>query len=489
MKQKISIYNSLSRKKETFKPITKDYVGLYVCGPTVYGDPHLGHARPAITFDIVYRYLKLCGYKVRYVRNITDAGHLENDTDEGEDKISKKARLEQLEPMEVAHLYTLSYHNAMNQLNCKPPSIEPRATGHIIEQIEMIQKIIDNGYAYEKNGSVYLDVKKYNQSYPYGILSGRNLEDTIEGTRQLEKQTEKNNAVDFAIWKKASNEHIMKWSSPWGKGFPGWHMECSAMSEKYLGKTFDIHGGGMDLMFPHHEAEIAQSNACNDCMPVNYWMHNNMITIDGKKMGKSLGNFINLEEFFSGKHAKLDKAFSPMTIRFFILQAHYRSTLDFGNDALKAAEKGLAKLMDAVEALSEIQAKDKSTFDVEELEKKCYDAINDDFNTPILIAHLFEAVKLINLIKANKASLNNNDLILLKSIFDVFANEVLGLKKENHQKSNDFTNEIMDVILKLRKHAKINQDFITADLIRDELDGLGIQINDSRDGSSWQIKD
>lgn len=489
MKQKISIYNSLSRKKETFKPITKDYVGLYVCGPTVYGDPHLGHARPAITFDIVYRYLQLCGYKVRYVRNITDAGHLENDADEGEDKISKKARLEQLEPMEVAHLYTLSYHNAMNQLNCKPPSIEPRATGHIIEQIEMIQKIIDNGYAYEKNGSVYLDVKKYNQSYPYGILSGRNLEDTIEGTRQLEKQTEKNNAVDFAIWKKASNEHIMKWSSPWGKGFPGWHMECSAMSEKYLGKTFDIHGGGMDLMFPHHEAEIAQSNACNDCMPVNYWMHNNMITIDGKKMGKSLGNFINLEEFFSGKHAKLDKAFSPMTIRFFILQAHYRSTLDFGNDALKAAEKGLAKLMDAVEALSEIQAKDKSTFDVEELEKKCYDAINDDFNTPILIAHLFEAVKLINLIKANKASLNNNDLILLKSIFDVFANEVLGLKKENHQKSNDFTNEIMDVILKLRKHAKINKDFITADLIRDELDGLGIQINDSRDGSSWQIKD
>jgi len=489
MKQKISIYNSLSRKKETFKPITKDYVGLYVCGPTVYGDPHLGHARPAITFDIVYRYLQLCGYKVRYVRNITDAGHLENDADEGEDKISKKARLEQLEPMEVAHFYTLSYHNAMNQLNCKPPSIEPRATGHIIEQIEMIQKIIDNGYAYEKNGSVYLDVKKYNQSYPYGILSGRNLEDTIEGTRQLEKQTEKNNAVDFAIWKKASKEHIMKWSSPWGKGFPGWHMECSAMSEKYLGKTFDIHGGGMDLMFPHHEAEIAQSNACNDCMPVNYWMHNNMITIDGKKMGKSLGNFINLEEFFSGKHAKLDKAFSPMTIRFFILQAHYRSTLDFGNDALKAAEKGLAKLMDAIEALSEIQTKGKSTFDVQELEKKCYDAINDDFNTPILIAHLFEGVKLINLLKSNKASLNNNDLILLKSIFDIFANEVLGLKKESQQKSDDFTNEIMDVILKLRKHAKMNKDFITADLIRDELDGLGIQINDSRDGSSWQIKD
>ena len=314
MKDEVFIYNSLSRKKELLMPITKDYIGLYVCGPTVYGDPHLGHARPAITFDIVFRYLQYCGYKVRYVRNITDAGHLENDADEGEDKISKKARLEQLEPMEVAHYYTLSYHKAMSLLNCKSPSIEPRATGHIIEQIEMVKKIIDNGYAYEKNGSVYLDVSKYNEKYPYGILSGRNLEDTIEGTRQLDKQSEKKNPVDFAIWKKASEEHIMRWSSPWGEGFPGWHMECSAMAEKYLGKTFDIHGGGMDLMFPHHEAEIAQSNACNDCMPVNYWMHNNMITIDGKKMGKSLGNFINLEQFFTGEHEKLEKEFSPMTI-------------------------------------------------------------------------------------------------------------------------------------------------------------------------------
>ena len=385
MKEQVFIYNSLSRKKELLIPITKDYIGLYVCGPTVYGDPRLGHARPAITFDIVFRYLQYCGYKVRYVRNITDAGHLENDADEGEDKISKKARLEQLEPMEVAHYYTLSYHKAMSLLNCKSPSIEPRATGHIIEQIEMVKKIIDNGYAYEKNGSVYLDVSKYNEKYPYGILSGRNLEDTIEGTRQLDKQSEKKNPVDFAIWKKASEEHIMRWSSPWGEGFPGWHMECSAMAEKYLGKTFDIHGGGMDLMFPHHEAEIAQSNACNDCMPVKYWMHNNMITIDGKKMGKSLGNFINLEQFFTGEHEKLEKEFSPMTIRFFILQAHYRSTLDFGNDALKAAEKGLSKLNEALEKLESVEASEKSTLDVKELQKKCHQALNDDFNTPVLI--------------------------------------------------------------------------------------------------------
>ena len=488
MRQEIYIYNSLSRKKELFKPITKDYIGMYVCGPTVYGDPHLGHARPAITFDVVYRYLQLCGYKVRYVRNITDAGHLENDADEGEDKISKKARIEQLEPMEVAHYYTLSYHKAMNMLNCKSPSIEPRATGHIIEQIEMVKKIIDNGYAYEKNGSVYLDVNKYNKDYPYGILSGRNLEDTIEGTRQLDKQVEKKSPVDFAIWKKASKDHIMRWTSPWGQGFPGWHMECSAMAEKYLGKTFDIHGGGMDLMFPHHEAEIAQSNACNDCMPVNYWMHNNMITIDGKKMGKSLGNFINLEQFFTGEHEKLEKAFDPMTIRFFILQAHYRSTLDFGNDALKAAEKGLAKLSDAVETLNSLTPSNKSSFDVRKLEKKCFDALNDDFNTPILIAHLFEAVKQINLAKKNKAEFKQEDLEILKLIFKVFANNVLGLTTKQESSSNDFTNEIMEIILKLRNHVKTNKDFVTADLIRDELDKVGIQIKDSREGSSWESK-
>lgn len=487
MKEKISIYNSLSRKKETLKPIVKDYIGMYVCGPTVYGDPHLGHARPAITFDVVYRYLKWCGYKVRYVRNITDAGHLENDAEEGEDKITKKARLEQLEPMEVAHLYTLSYHRAMKLLNCQSPSIEPRATGHIIEQIEMIKKIMKNGFAYEKNGSVYLDVNKYNQHYPYGILSGRNLEDTLTGTRELDRQSEKNSPVDFAIWKKASKEHIMKWASPWGEGFPGWHMECSAMGEKYLGKTFDIHGGGMDLMFPHHEAEIAQSNACNKCMPVNYWMHNNMITIDGKKMGKSLGNFINLEEFFTGDHEKLNKAYSPMTIRFFILQAHYRSTLDFGNDALQAAEKGCAKLMEAIATLDQLHPVAESSFNVAEIEQECLNAINDDFNTPILLANLFEGVKIINSIKNGKATINNADLEKLKKIYQDFAIDILGLNvvEENN---DDLTDDVMGIILLLRKNAKENKDFSTADLIRDELDKKGIQIKDTREGSSWGIK-
>ena len=487
MKGKISIYNSLSRKKETLKPIVKDYIGMYVCGPTVYGDPHLGHARPAITFDVVYRYLKWCGYKVRYVRNITDAGHLENDAEEGEDKITKKARLEQLEPMEVAHLYTLSYHRAMKLLNCQSPSIEPRATGHIIEQIEMIKKIMKNDFAYEKNGSVYLDVNKYNQHYPYGILSGRNIEDTLTGTRELDRQSEKNSPVDFAIWKKASKEHIMKWASPWGEGFPGWHMECSAMSEKYLGKTFDIHGGGMDLVFPHHEAEIAQSNACNKCMPVNYWMHNNMITIDGKKMGKSLGNFINLEEFFTGDHKKLNKAYSPMTIRFFILQAHYRSTLDFGNDALQAAEKGCAKLMEAITTLNQLHPVAESSFNVAEIKQECIDAINDDFNTPILLANLFEGVKIINSIKDGKATINNTDLEKLKKIYQDFAIDILGLNvmEENN---DDLTDDVMSIILLLRKNAKENKDFNTADLIRDELDKKGIQIKDTREGSSWGIK-
>ena len=488
MKEKILIYNSLTREKKIFKPLIEGYVGMYVCGPTVYGDPHLGHARPSITFDVVFRYFKHCGYKVRYVRNITDAGHLENDTEEGENKITKKAKLEQLEPMEVVQLYTLSYHRAMNLLNCEPPSIEPRATGHIIEQIEMIKKILKNGFGYEINGSVYLDVNKYNQHYPYGILSGRNIEDTLEGTRELDRQTEKKSPVDFAIWKKAAKEHIMKWASPWGEGFPGWHMECSAMGEKYLGKTFDIHGGGMDLMFPHHEAEIAQSHASNKCMPVNYWMHNNMITVDGKKMGKSLGNFINLEEFFTGKHEKLSKAYSPMTIRFFILQAHYRSTLDFGNDPLQAAEKGFNKLMEAISTLNELKESQESSFDVDSLERKCYNAINDDFNTPILLANLFEGVKIINSAKDGNVQLNNIDLEKMKSIFQIFAVNILGLKLVNNHKKNNLTNEVMDLILQLRKNAKKNQDFNTADLIRNELDKKGIQIKDSRDGSSWSIK-
>ena len=488
MSRKIQIYNSLTRKKEVFNPIVENHVGMYVCGPTVYGDPHLGHARPAITFDVVFRYLKHSDYKVRYVRNITDAGHLENDTDEGEDKIAKKARLEQLEPMEIVQFYTISYHKAMDALNCLPPSIEPRATGHIIEQIKMVQKILKNGFAYEVNSSVYLDVNKYNESYPYGTLSGRNIEDTLEGTRTLDGQSEKKSSVDFAIWKKANPEHIMRWDSPWGEGFPGWHMECSAMSEKYLGKTFDIHGGGMDLVFPHHEAEIAQSNACNNCNPVNYWMHNNMITIDGKKMGKSLGNFINLEEFFNGTHAKLDRAYSPMTIRFFILQAQYRSTVDFGNEALQAAEKGFTKLMNAMETLENLKNSDSSTYDINDLEKNCYAAMNDDFNTPILIAHLFDGVRIINSVKDGKESLTASDLSKMKKLFSDFVTDILGLISAKESGRDDLTEEVMELVVKLRGNAKKNKDFSTADLIRDELDKVGIQIKDSREGSSWEIK-
>ncbi len=488
MSKKIQIYNTLTRKKELFNPIIENHVGMYVCGPTVYGDPHLGHARPGITFDVVFRYLKHADYKVRYVRNITDAGHLEDDSDEGEDKIAKRARLEQLEPMEIVQFFTISYHSAMKKLNCLPPSIEPRATGHIIEQIEMVKGVLEAGFAYEVNGSVYLDVNKYNEKYPYGTLSGRNLEDTLEGTRDLDGQSEKKSAVDFAIWKKASAEHIMKWPSPWGEGFPGWHMECSAMGEKYLGKNFDIHGGGMDLIFPHHEAEIAQSNACNDCSPVNYWMHNNMITVDGKKMGKSLGNFINLEEFFTGDHAKLEKPYSAMTIRFFILQAHYRSTIDFSNSALQAAEKGFNKMMNAVETLQKLTPSKKSTYDVNELEKNCYAAMNDDFNTPILIAHLFDGVRIINSIKDGKESMTSSDLEKLKNIFTAFVTDILGFVSTKGSSENDLTNEIMGLVLKLRANAKTNKDFDSADLIRDELGKAGIQIKDSHEGSSWELK-
>jgi len=488
MSKKIQIYNTLTRQKEVFKSIVKNHVGMYVCGPTVYGDPHLGHARPGITFDVVFRYLKHSNYTVRYVRNITDAGHLENDSDEGEDKIAKKARLEQLEPMEIVQFYTISYHKAMASLNCLPPSIEPRATGHIIEQIKMVEKILENGFAYTINGSVYLDVNKYNEKYPYGSLSGRNIEDALEGTRALDRQSEKKSSVDFAIWKKANPEHIMRWPSPWGNGFPGWHMECSAMSEKYLGEKFDIHGGGMDLVFPHHEAEIAQGNACNDCNPVNYWMHNNMITVDGKKMGKSLGNFINLEEFFNGSHDKLEKAYTPMTIRFFILQAHYRSTVDFSNEALQAAEKGFTKLMNAMETLGNILASDISTYDVNTLQENCYAAMNDDFNTPILIAHLFDGVRIINSIKDGKESLNASDLEQLKKIFNTFFTEILGFISNKGSSGNDLTNEVMELVLQLRGNAKKSKDFDTADLIRNELDKVGVQIKDGREGSSWELK-
>ena len=488
MSKEIQIYNTLTRQKEVFNPILKNHVGMYVCGPTVYGDPHLGHARPGITFDVVFRYLKHSGYKVRYVRNITDAGHLENDADEGEDKIAKKARLEQLEPMEIVQLYTLSYHKAMADLNCLPPSIEPTVTGHIIEQIEMVKQILKNGFAYQVNGTVYLDVNKYNEKYSYGTLSGRNLEDTLEGTRTLDGQSEKKSPVDFAIWIKANPEHIMRWPSPWGEGFPGWHIECSAMSKKYLGETFDIHGGGMDLVFPHHEAEIAQSNASNGCDPANYWMHNNMITVDGKKMGKSLVNFINLEEFFTGSHDKLERAYAPMTIRFFILQAHYRSTVDFSNEALQAAEKGFTKLMNAMETLGQISASENSTYDVNALQKKCYTAMNDDFNTPILIAHLFDGVRIINSVKDGKESLNAADLEQLKTIFNTFITDILGFISLKESITNDLTNEVMELVLRLRGNAKKSKDFDTADLIRDELDKVGIQIKDGREGSSWEVK-
>jgi cysteinyl-tRNA synthetase len=488
MSKEIQIYNTLTRQKEVFNPILKNHVGMYVCGPTVYGDPHLGHARPGITFDVVFRYLKHSGYKVRYVRNITDAGHLENDADEGEQVIVKKARLEQLEPMEIVQLYTLSYHKAMADLNCLPPSIEPTVTGHIIEQIEMVKQILKNGFAYQVNGTVYLDVNKYNEKYSYGTLSGRNLEDTLEGTRTLDGQSEKKSPVDFAIWIKANPEHIMRWPSPWGEGFPGWHIECSAMSKKYLGETFDIHGGGMDLVFPHHEAEIAQSNASNGCDPANYWMHNNMITVDGKKMGKSLGNFINLEEFFTGSHDKLERAYAPMTIRFFILQAHYRSTVDFSNEALQAAEKGFTKLMNAMETLGQISASENSTYDVNALQKKCYTAMNDDFNTPILIAHLFDGVRIINSVKDGKESLNAADLEQLKTIFNTFITDILGFISHKESSRNDLTNEVMELVLQLRGNAKKSKDFDTADLIRDELDKVGIQIKDGREGSSWEVK-
>ena len=420
MTQPFYIYNTLTRKKEEFKPLNPPYVGMYVCGPTVYGDAHLGHARPAITFDVLFRYLRHLGYKVRYVRNITDVGHLENDADEGEDKVAKKARLESLEPMEVVQYYLNRYHKAMEALNVLPPSIEPHASGHIIEQIEYIKKIIEAGYAYVSNGSVYFDVVKYNKDHHYGKLSGRNIDDLLNTTRELDGQSEKHNSFDFALWKKASPEHIMRWPSPWSDGFPGWHLECSTMSTKYLGEEFDIHGGGMDLLFPHHECEIAQSVAAQGHETVHYWMHNNMITINGQKMGKSLGNFITLDEFFSGNHKLLQQPYSPMTIRFFILQAHYRSTVDFSNEALQASEKALQRMLEGWDNLSKIEPAEVSTVDVKTIRERCYEAMNDDLSTPIVISHLFEAVKIINTVLAGGATLSVEDSAHLKETFRIF---------------------------------------------------------------------
>ena len=490
MESNLIIYNTLSRTKENFQPLNPPFAGMYVCGPTVYGDPHLGHARPAITFDLVFRYLQHLGYKVRYIRNITDVGHLENDEDEGEDKIAKKARLVQLEPMEVAQYYSDRYFLFMEAMNVKRPSIEPRASGHIPEQIEMIRKILEAGYAYEVNGSVYFDVLKYNEKYSYGKLSGRILEDLLSNTRKLEGQEEKRNAVDFALWKKAQPEHIMRWSSPWSEGFPGWHLECSAMSAKYLGIHFDIHGGGMDLMFPHHESEIAQSRIANGSDSVKYWMHNNMITINGQKMGKSLGNFITLEEFFTGNHPGLSQAYSPMTIRFFILQAHYRSTLDFSNEALQGAEKGLKKLLSGIETLQKIipsETSDSSGSTIRQLMEGCYQAMNDDFNSPMVIANLFEGVRIINSVWDKKENISLPDLELLKNMFQVFIFDILGLKEESSEDQNDVVKGLMDLVLTIRKEVREKRDFSTSDQIRDALQNLKITVKDTKEGAVWSI--
>ena len=487
--QNLKIYNSLTKEKETFTPVLEGNVGMYVCGPTVYSNVHLGNVRTFMSFDMIFRYLKHLDYKVRYVRNITDAGHMENDADEGEDKIAKKARLEKIEPMEVVQKYTLDFHGILEKLNNLPPSIEPTATGHIVEQIETIKTIVDNGFAYEKNGSVYFDVIKYNNSKSYGVLSGRNIEDAIHHTRTLDGQSEKKNPQDFALWKKASPQHIMRWPSPWGDGFPGWHLECTAMSTKYLGEKFDIHGGGMDLKFPHHECEIAQAEACHGQSPVNYWMHANMLTLNGQKMSKSTGNNILPEEIFTGKNDILSKAFSPEVVRFFMMQAHYRSILDFSSKALEASEKGYTKLTEAVKGLSEISAKEISTFEVSTWVQNCYDAMNDDFNTPVLIAHLFEAVKQINLIKENKASLTQSDLNTLSKTFKAFVFEVLGLKGETFvEGSTDKLEGVMDLVIKMRKQARDNKDWAMSDLIRDELKSLGIQLKDGKDGTTFSVE-
>ena len=487
MEHQLYIHNTLSRKKELFVPIKEPMVGMYVCGPTVYGDAHLGHARPAITFDILFRWLKYSGYKVRYVRNITDVGHLEHDADDGEDKIEKKARLEQLEPMEVVQHFTLRYHDAMRALNVLPPSIEPRASGHIPEQIEYARKILESGFAYESGGSVYFDVEIYNKHHRYGILSGRNIDDIVENTRSLDGQSEKRRSVDFALWKKASAEHIMRWHSEWSDGFPGWHLECSAMGQKYLGEQFDIHGGGMDLIFPHHECEIAQSVAAVGHQAVKYWMHNNMITINGQKMGKSLGNFITLEEFFTGSHKLLDSAYSPMTIRFFILQAHYRSTVDFSNEALIASQKGLSRLTEAYDRLQKITPSATTSVETKDWATMCREAMNDDLNTPIVISHLFDAAKAINTVYDTKATISQTDLDSLKELFDTYI-DILGLQTEqSSSKYLDSYKKAIDLLLSLRLEAKQSKNWALSDRIRDELASYGFVVKDTKEGFEWSL--
>ena len=506
MESKLVIYNTLTRQKERFEPLHAPNVGMYVCGPTVYGDPHLGHARPAITFDLVFRYLKHLGYKVRYVRNITDVGHLEHDADEGEDKIAKKARLEQLEPMEIAQYYTNRYHQAMDALNVLRPSIEPHATGHIIEQQQLVQQILDNGFAYESNGSIYFDIEAYNkrsqesgvgsQKWPaYGVLSGRSLENIKDASRELDGVGEKHHQADFALWKKAQPEHIMRWPSPWSDGFPGWHCECTAMGRKYLGEEFDIHGGGMDLVFPHHECEIAQAQASMGHQAVKYWMHNNMLTINGQKMGKSYNNFITLEQFFTGNHPLLQKAYSPMTIRFFVLSAHYRGTVDFSNEALEAAEKGLEKLTNAISDLERVQVSDKCDAETEKvvkaLRQKCYDAMNDDFATPLVISYLFEACTVINKLVDHKVTICANCLKELKEVMQLFAFDILGLRSQESgdrsQEREKAFGQVMDMVLELRAKAKADKDWATSDKIRDELAAAGFEVKDTKDGVTWKL--
>ena len=489
--QSLKLYNSMSGEKEVFTPINPGNVGMYVCGPTVYSNVHLGNCRTFISFDLVFRYLKHLGYKVRYVRNITDAGHLENDADSGEDRIAKKARLEQIEPMEVVQRYTIDFHSILQKFNNLPPSIEPTATGHIVEQIEIIKEILEKGFAYEANGSVYFDVMKYNESHHYGKLSGRSLEDMIANTRELAAQSDKKNPQDFALWKKAEPQHIMRWPSPWSDGFPGWHLECTAMSTKYLGEEFDIHGGGMDLKFPHHECEIAQGEASTGKNPVHYWMHANMLTLNGKKMAKSTGNNILPEEIFSGNNDVLDKPFSPNVTRFFMLQAHYRSVLDFSNEALSASEKGFNRLMDAYHQLGNLPVGKSSTISLSEWKQSCYDAMNDDFNSPILIAKLFDAVKFINSVKEGKAEVSAEDKQTLHETMKNFMFDVLGLldkASENEESTQKQLAETIELLIKLRAEARLNKNFDLSDQIRDQLQAIGIQLKDGKEGTTFSIE-
>ncbi|WP_183565823.1 cysteine--tRNA ligase [Mucilaginibacter sp. SP1R1] len=484
MKQNLFVYNTLTRKKEEFKPLNAPHVGMYVCGPTVYSDVHLGNCRTYISFDLMFRYLTHIDYKVRYVRNVTDAGHLEGDAgDEGEDKISKKAKLAQLEPMEIVQKYTVGFHDVMQILNTLPPSIEPTATGHIIEQIEMVKVILEKGYAYEVDGSVYFDVEKYNKTKDYGVLSGRNLEDLLNNTRALGGQQEKHGKLDFALWIKAKPEHLMKWPSPWGVGFPGWHLECSAMSQKYLGDQFDIHGGGLDLVPTHHTNEIAQHVACCGKNPANYWVHTNMLTVNGQKMSKSLGNSFLPHELFSGDNSILNKGYSPMTVRFFMLQAHYRSTLDFGNEAMEASEKGFKRLMNAFALLNGLKAGNSTEIEIGPLLSRCYAAMNDDFNSPVLIAELFEASRIINSVHDGKMKIDETNLQLLKTLMQTFVLDVLGLKDE--QADNDDLPKVLNLIVDLRNEAKLNKDYATSDKIREGLSQIGFQLKDSKEGTLW----